>query len=383
MIPYGKQSLDESDYESVAKVLRGDWLTQGPTVKEFESELARVSGARFAVAVSSGTAALHIAYLTAGIGKDHEVITTTNTFVATSNMLLAVGAKPVFCDIDPVMHNIDTKQIEKLITKRTRAIVPVHYSGLPCDMDEILKIARKHKLIVIEDACHALGSAYKGKPIGSLKSDMAVFSFHPVKAITTGEGGAIVTNSKKYYEKLLLLRSHGITKDKAGFNSMIELGYNYRLTDIQAALGLSQIKKLDKFISTRRMIASRYKQALQNLPNIILPGEQANRLSAWHLYPIALTGKILGKQHEVINKLREQGIGAQWHYPAVYLHPYYRKLGYKKGLCPVAEEFCGNEISLPIFPSLTLRDQDKVIKVLTAFVKCIGGPMNRTALNRN
>src|SRR3989344_854405 len=359
MIPYGRQSIDRTDIEALAHVFDTNWLTQGPTVTKFEKKLAQISGAKFAVAVSSGTAALHLAYLAAGIGRNDngrdEVITTPNTFVATTNMLLATGPRPVFCDIDPVTRNLDQRKIESLITKHTKAIVPVHYSGLPCDMDEILRIAKKHKLIVIEDACQALGSTYKNKQIGSLKSDMTVYSFHPVKAITTGEGGAIVTNSKKYYKRLLLLRSHGITKDKHGFNIMTELGYNYRLTDFQAALGLSQLERLSKFVKSRRVIAARYNRKLKNVPNIILPIE--SRESAWHLYPIALAGKLRGKNREVINALRENGIGAQWHYPVVYLHPYYKKLGYKKGQCPVAEKFCSNEISLPIYPGLSEKDQ--------------------------
>ena len=215
MIPYGHQSINKKDIEAVVKVLKSDWLTQGPNVLEFEKALAKYCGAKYAVAVNNGTAALHLAYLTAGLKKGDEVITSPNTFAATANMMMAVGAKPVFCDIHPDTYNIDESKIENLITKKTRAIVPIHFAGQPCKMDEINRIAKKHKLIIIEDACHALGAKYKGKKIGACDfSDMAVFSFHPVKSIATGEGGVILTNDKKYYEKLILLRNHGIYKDK-------------------------------------------------------------------------------------------------------------------------------------------------------------------------
>jgi len=287
MIPYGRQFIDKEDIEAVLKILKSDWITQGPKIQEFEKALAKYCGARYAVVCSSGTAALHLAYLTAGLKKGDEVITSPNTFAATANMLLAVGAKPVFCDIRLDTYNIDESQIEKLIISRTKAIVPVHFAGHPCEMEKISKIAKKHKLLVIEDACHALGAKYKNLKVGSCKySDMAVFSFHPVKSITTGEGGAILTNNEKFYKKLILLRSHGIHKDEKDKNIMTELGYNYRLTDIQAALGISQFKKLDGFIRARRRVIKWYEKELKNIKDIILPQELKDIYSAWHIYVI-------------------------------------------------------------------------------------------------
>ncbi|MEK7068159.1 MAG: DegT/DnrJ/EryC1/StrS family aminotransferase, partial [Patescibacteria group bacterium] len=256
MIPYGHQFIDDSDIKTVTAVLRSDWLTQGPQVRRFEQALAKFCGVKYAVAVSSGTAALHLAYLAVGLRAGDEAITTPNTFAATANMLLAVGVRPVFGDIRADTYNLDESKIEKLITKKTKAIIPVHFAGQPCAMIYIKNIAKKHNLRVIEDACHALGARYRNTAIGSCKhSDLAVFSFHPVKSITTGEGGAIATNSKTYYEKLLLLRSHGMHKGKDGKNVMIALGYNYRITDIQSALGVSQLKKLASFIKRRHQVA--------------------------------------------------------------------------------------------------------------------------------
>lgn len=277
MIPYGHQKINQNDIEEVIKVLKSDWLTQGPKVLEFEEVLAKYCGAKYAIVCSNGTAALHLAYLAAGLKKGDEVITVPNTFAATSNMLLNVGAKPVFCDIRKDTYNIDENKIEKLITKKTRAIVPVHFAGQPCQMQEIKKIARKHKLLVIDDACHALGSSFKNSKIGNCQfADATVFSFHPVKPITTGEGGAVVTGNKKLYEKMVSLRSHGIHKDKKGKNVMTELGFNYRITDIQAALGVSQLKKLDSFIKQRRQIVKWYERELGNVAQIILPEEVKN-----------------------------------------------------------------------------------------------------------
>jgi len=244
IIPYGHQYLDLKDTLSVIKTLWSNWLTQGPTGPDFEKALAKIVGARYAVVVSSGTAALHLAYLASKLKAGDEVITTPNTFVATSNMLLALGVKPVFCDIREDNSNIDESKIESLITEKTKAIVPVHFAGHPCVMEKIWDIAYRHNLIVIEDAAHALGAYYKNQPIGGGKSSMTIFSFHPVKSITTGEGGAIVTNSQELYEKLKLLRSHGVKKDEQGFNIMTDLGFNYRLSDINSALGISQLKKL-------------------------------------------------------------------------------------------------------------------------------------------
>lgn len=351
MIPYGRQSIDASDIDAVVKVLKSDWLTQGPKVLEFEQALARYCGARYAVAASSGTAALHLAYRAADLKGGDEAITTPNTFVATTNMLLEVGAKPVFCDIRLDTYNIDERNIESLITNKTRAVVPVHFAGQPCAMDKIRKISQRHDLVVIEDACHALGARYKHSKIGDCAySDMAVFSFHPVKSITTGEGGAVLTNSKNLYQRLLLLRSHGVKKDKRGFNIMTELGYNYRLSDIQAALGASQIKKIGGFIKKRRQVVKWYQEELAGINAIILPVELKECLSAWHIYVI----RVREPKHRLplYQHLKKHGIGVNFHYPAVYSQPYYRKKGYKSFYLKNEELYQSSCLTLPCFPAL-------------------------------
>ena len=294
---------------------------------------------------------MHLAYLAAGLKKGDEVIVTPNTFVATANMLLSFGAIPKFCDIRIDTYNIDEDKIEKLINGRTEAIVPVHFSGQPCKMDKISKIAKKYQLKVIEDACHALGAKYLNSKIGSCRySDMAVFSFHPVKGITTGEGGAILTNNKKYYEKLILLRSHGIHKDKASKNIMTELGYNYRMTDFQSALGLSQLRKLNRFIKIRRRIVGRYKKELQNIKQIILPFEAKENYSSWHIYVVRTSGA--ADRDRLVKYLKARGIGVNYHYPAVYFQPYYRKNGYKNLSLKNEEIYQNSCLTLPCFPGL-------------------------------
>ncbi|MDO8496881.1 MAG: UDP-4-amino-4,6-dideoxy-N-acetyl-beta-L-altrosamine transaminase [bacterium] len=361
-IHYGRQKIDRDDIEAVVDVLKSDWITQGPKVKEFEQALAKYCNSKYAVAVSSGTSALHLAYLAADLKKGDEIITTPNTFVATSNMILAVGAKPIFCDIRLDTYNIDENKIEKHINKKTKAIVPVHFAGRPCEMDKILRLAKKHKLLVIEDASHALGAEYKNKKIGSL-GDMTVFSFHPVKSITTGEGGAILTNNKNFYEKLILLRSHGITKDKNGFNVMTRLGYNYRLTDIQAVLGWSQLKKIDKFIKLRHSVASWYAQELENIKEIILPVEFTNSRSAWHIYVIRT--KNLETRDSLSKYLKNNGIEVSFHYPAVYSHPFYQKLGYKNLYLPNENIYHRSCITLPLHTHLKKND----IKLISSLIK--------------
>lgn len=362
MIPNGRQLINSSDIRAVTCVLKSDWLTQGPKVLQFENALAKYCGAKYAVAVSNGTAALHLAYLAAGLKRGDEIITTPNTFAATANMILACGARPVFCDIRKDTYNIDEAKIEKLISKKTRAIVPVHFAGCPCEMDEILRIAKKYKLVVIEDACHALGASYHGKRIGGLRSDLAVFSFHPVKSITTGEGGAILTNNKKFYKKMLLLRSHGIEKDKNGFNVMREIGYNYRLTDIQAALGLSQLKRLDNCVSMRHAMFVVYQRELAGVPEIILPQELFAVSSSHHLMIIRV--KKNKERLPLYLFLKKNKIGVNFHYPLVYHHPYYRHLDLKSS-CPVAELYEKTAITLPLFPEL----QDQQIKYIVAKIK--------------
>lgn len=369
MIPYGRQSIRKDDIDAVARVLRSDWLTQGPKIAEFEKALAKHCGAKYAVAVSSGTAALHTAYFAAGLTEGDEFITTPLTFAATANAGLYLGAKPVFADIDG-HGDLDSKEVEKKITKRTKLVSVVDYAGYPAQLDELRKICKKHNLVFVEDACQALGAEYRGKKIG-LVADLTVFSFHPVKSITTGEGGAILTNNKKYYEAMFRFRTHGITKDATmyrnkpegdWYHEMQDLGFNYRMTDFQAALGVSQLKKLDKFIAKRRSIAQQYNRALHELQDkIVLLTEEPGIRSAWHLYPIRLRGALTKKRKEVFDALRNTGIGVQAHHIPVYFHPYYQKIGYKKGLCPKAEAWYHSEISLPIFPGLRTVDQKKVI----------------------
>lgn len=372
MIPYSHQSINEDDIRVVVRVLKSDWLTQGPTVGEFEKRLARFVGSRFAVVFSSGTAALQAAYFAVGIGKGDEIITTPLTFAATANAALWQDAKVVFADIEEDTGNIDPTEVEKKITKHTKAIVPVDYAGLPAKLGELKKIAKRHKLILIEDAAHAFGAEYKGKKIGSI-SDMTMFSFHPVKSITTGEGGAITTNRKDFYERLILFRDHGIVKDAQKFikkspgdwyQEMQKLGLNYRLTDIQAALGVSQLKRLPEFLRKRRAIAARYQKELAGMPHLIVPREPKGFRSSWHLFPLRLAGKLKNKRAEVFRKLRSAGIGVQVHYIPVYRHPYYQKLGYRKKLCPKAEKFYESEISIPLFPTLALKDQIRIIRLL-------------------
>src|SRR3989338_6162027 len=364
MIPYGRQNLNANDKRVVAEVLKSAWLTQGPEVEKFEAALAEKAGARYAVAVSHGTAALHLAYLAAGLGPGDEVITTPNTFVATTNMLLAVGAKPIFADIRSDTANIDETKIEKLITGKTRGIVPVDFAGHPCDYRAIKKLARKHKLILIEDACHALGAKYREQPIGDL-ADLTVFSFHPVKAITTGEGGAVVTNNRHYYEKLKSLRSHGIHKDQDGFNVMTEFGYNYRLTDIQAALGLSQLGRLEKFVSPRHQVVGWYKRELRDCPEIILPRELPNHYSGWHLYVIRV--KNPGVRLPLMNRLKGKGIGVNFHYPTVYSHPYYRQHGYRDICLPNAEIYHQTALTLPLHTLLTKEEVEYISQSIKDF----------------
>jgi UDP-4-amino-4,6-dideoxy-N-acetyl-beta-L-altrosamine transaminase len=363
-IPYGHQSIDGRDINEVVRVLKSDWLTQGPKVKEFEDALCKYTGAKYAIAVSSGTAALHLACLVASIQPKDEVITSPITFVASANCVLYCGGKPVFADIQEDTINIDPEEVKKRITRETKAIIPVHFAGHPCDLQEINQIAKKHNLIVIEDAAHALGAEYKGSKIGSCKySDMTIFSFHPVKAITTGEGGAILSNRRDLYERLIKLRNHGITKDCkwidkkmvgcGWYYEMRELGFNYRLTDIQAALGVTQLKRLDYFLEKRRKIAKIYDEAFANNKFFNTPIEKKYAFSAYHLYPIQLKDKFKHLQKTIFFQMRDMGLGVQVHYIPVYLQPYYKRLGFKKGTCPNAEDFYNGVVSLPIYPALT------------------------------
>ncbi|SHJ02591.1 UDP-4-amino-4,6-dideoxy-N-acetyl-beta-L-altrosamine transaminase [Desulfofundulus thermosubterraneus] len=374
-LPYARQWIEEDDVEAVTRVLRGDWLTTGPTLAEFEKQFAARVGARYAVAFSSGTAALHAACFAAGVGRGDEVITSPITFVASANCALYLGAKPVFADIDPRTYNIDPAEIEKKITPQTKAIIPVHFTGQPCDLDAIHALAEKHNLVVIEDACHALGAEYKGQPIGCL-SDMTVFSFHPVKHITTGEGGMVTTNSGELYQWLLLFRNHGITRDRElmvedqgpWYYEMLDVGYNYRLTDIQAALGLSQLRKLDRFLERRREIARTYNEAFASLPEVEIPYQAPYGRSSWHLYVLALNLNLLKVgRREVFEALRAENIGVNVHYIPVYRHPYYRWLGDPDSCslsgfyCFHAEELYERIITLPLYPAMSDGDVRDVI----------------------
>ncbi len=391
-IPYNRQWIDEDDIKAVVEVLKSDWITQGPAIEKFEKVLADYCGVKYAVALSSGTAALHAAYFVSGIGLNDEIITSPVTFAATANAALYLGARPVFVDIEPDTGNINPGLVKKAITKKTKAIVPVHYGGHPVDLQSVYETAQKYNLLIIEDACHALGAKYKklkaeGKrqnkgndwiKAGSCKySDMTVFSFHPVKHIATGEGGAVLTNNKEYYGKLLMFRSHGITKkgfknapDGAWYYEMQLLGYNYRITDIQAALGISQMKKLEGFIARIREIAEKYGEAFAGNPYFNIPVEKDYASSAYHLYPIRLKDKYKNKKKIIFEKLRSEGLGVQVHYIPVYLQPYYQGLGYKKGLCPGAEDFYQREISIPLYPAM--RDKD-ARHVISKVKKCLEG----------
>lgn len=387
-IPYGRQSLDDDDIEAVVKTLKSDWITQGQTISEFESAITNKTGVRYAVAVATGTAALHCACFAAGIGKGDEIITSPITFAASGNCALFLGASVKLVDIETDTYCMNPQKLEEAITPRTKAIIPIDFAGQPCDMDEINSIARKHELTVIEDAAHSLGAVYKGKPVGAL-APMTIFSFHPVKHITTGEGGMIVTNNKELAEKLMLFRTHGITnndncmilKEQAADNEnssqngknpntrspwyyeMQELGYNYRITDIQCSLGLSQLKKLDRFIARRLEIVQRYNEAFVQSPYLITPYVKPDRQSAWHLYMLRLRlDKMSKKRREVFEQLRVLGIGVHVHYIPLHLQPYYRdKFGYKRGDFPEAEAYYDSALTIPLFPGMTDDDCERVI----------------------
>ena len=368
MIPYGKQTIEQDDIQAVVDVLKSDFLTTGPKIAEFEQIVADYVGAKYAVAISNGTSALHAACFAAGIGPGDEVITTPLTFAASANCVLYCGGTPVFADVDPKTYNIDPEDIRRKITDRTKAIIAVHLAGQPCDMDAIHSIAREHGLIVIEDGAHALGSVYKGKKVGSM-SDMTTFSFHPVKPITTGEGGMIVTDNEEFYKKMVLFRSHGITRDDSmmtrndgpWFYQQFDLGYNYRITDIQCALGCSQMKKLDRFLARRKEIVARYNEAFADCDNIITPYQLSDTESGWHLYIVQVKNC---DRRKVFENMREKGIGVNVHYIPVYMHPYYQEHGYENVHCANAEEIYSHIISLPLYPGLTSEQQDYVIDTL-------------------
>jgi len=380
-LTYGRQWVDENDIDAVVNVLKGNYLTTGPNVGNFEKAVTEYVGAKYGVAVSNGTAALHVACLAAGIKEGDEVITTPITFAASANCVLYCGGTPVFADIDPKTYNISPEEIEKKITNKTKAIIPVDYTGQPADMDRIRKIAEKYNLIVIEDSAHSLGSEYKGKKVGTL-AHMTEFSFHPVKPITTAEGGIVVTDDEELYKKLMLFRSHGITREESllthdegpWYYEQLELGYNYRITDMQCALGISQMKKIDMFTSRRRQIVKIYNEAFKDIAQLITPHEAEYSNSGWHLYVIKLDlSSLKCDRRTIFEALQKENIGVNVHYVPVYLHPYYQRLGYKKGLCPEAEKLYESMITLPLFPKMEDKDVEDVIngvkKVLSYYGK--------------
>ncbi|MFJ7838514.1 UDP-4-amino-4,6-dideoxy-N-acetyl-beta-L-altrosamine transaminase [Lysinibacillus sphaericus] len=366
-IPYGRQYIDEEDIQAVVDVLRSPFLTTGPKIAEFEKSVADYVGVKYAVAFSNGTAALHGACYAAGIGEGDEVITSPITFAASANCVRYMDGTVVFADIDEKTYNIDVNEIEKLITPKTKAIIPVDFTGQPADMDPIMELAKKHQLIVIEDGAHSLGATYKGRKVGKL-ADMTMFSFHPVKPVTTAEGGVIVTDNEEYYKKMLRFRGHGIEQTAYAqeqgnwYYEMTDLGYNYRMTDVQAALGISQMKKLDKFIAKRQALANFYNEQFVNEKKFTVPYQLPNTLSGWHLYTIKLPEHVDRKK--VFEIMREANIGVHVHYIPVYWHPYYAKLGYQKGLCPKAEKWYEHALTLPLHTNLLPDDITKICKII-------------------
>lgn len=369
MIPYGRHCIEKDDIDAVVSALQEDYIATGPGIAEFEKEFAKYVGAKYAVAVSSGTAALHASCFAIGIKEGDEVITTPMTFVASAHCVLYCGGTPVFADIDEKTYNIDPSEIEKKITYRTKAIIPVHFTGQPCDINAIHKLAKKHGLKVIEDAAHASGAEYYGEKIGGL-SDLTVFSFHPVKHMTTCEGGMITTNNEELYRKLKSFRAYCLTKDPVLFQEKNKgpwyyevqgLGYNYRISDVMCALGRSQLKKLDRFVAKRRAVAARYNVELNDTKGIVLPYQAEGCNSSWHLYTIQIED---GRRQEVYAKMKASGIGVDVHYLPVYKHPYYQNNGYQQVCCPNAERVYSQILSIPIFYGLSEEQQTYVIETI-------------------
>jgi UDP-4-amino-4,6-dideoxy-N-acetyl-beta-L-altrosamine transaminase len=381
MIPYGRQTISEADIQAVADVLRSDFLTQGPAVPGFENSVVNYCGAQYALAVNSATSALHIACMALGVGKGDSVWTSPITFVASSNCALYCGASVDFVDIDPHTYNMSATCLADKLAQAEKTgclpkvVIPVHLCGQSCDMEAIHRLSKQYGFKIIEDASHGIGGKYRGEPIGNGRySDITVFSFHPVKIITAGEGGMVLTNDVQLAKRMKLLRSHGITSDAADmiprpseqlwFYQQIDLGFNYRMTDIHAALGLSQMQRLDEFVAMRHALAKRYDEMLRDFP-VVIPWQHSDNYSAFHLYIIRLKLEQIGKTHrDVFETLRAAGIGVNLHYIPVYLQPYYQRLGFKSGYCPEAERYYAEIISLPMFPALTAAEQDQVVSAL-------------------
>ena len=375
---YGHQYIDDADIQAVVEVLKSDYLTCGPKIEELEKKLCAVTGAKYAVVCSNGTAALHMACQAAGIGAGDEMITTPITFAASANCALYCGAKPVFADINEETYNIDPAHVESLTTEKTKAVVAVDYTGQSVELDRLLAHCRKHNLVLIEDGAHVIGTSYNGKKNGSI-ADMTTLSFHPVKTVTGGEGGAVLTNSEEYYQKLLLYRSHGITKNPAKmehepdgpwYYEQVALGMNYRMTDMQAALIISQLDKLPLFMKRRKEIVKAYDEAFSKLPQLFVQKEIPQSDTTRHLYILRIIPeKLKIDRKQFFEALAAENICCQLHYIPVYYFPYYEKLGYQKGLCPKAEKLYEEEISLPLYYAMTDQDVDDVIQAVTKIVE--------------
>ncbi|MDZ8221575.1 UDP-4-amino-4,6-dideoxy-N-acetyl-beta-L-altrosamine transaminase [Nostoc sp. ChiVER01] len=376
-IPYGRQDINQEDIDAVIEVLRSDWITQGPAIDRFEQAVANYCGVKYAVAVSSATAALHIACLAADLGQGDILWTSPNTFVASANCGLYCGAKVDFVDINSNTYNLSVYELESKLAEAEKQgclpkiLIPVHFAGQSCEMEQIAALSQRYGFKIIEDASHAIGGSYQRQPIGCCQfSDMAVFSFHPVKIITTGEGGMVLTNHKELYQRLIRLRSHGITRNPylmqgeshgSWYYQQLELGFNYRMTDIQAALGSSQLQRLDKFVERRQLIAQRYNQLLQDLP-LILPWQHPDSESSWHLYVIRLKLDKINKTHrQVFEELRSTGIGVNLHYIPVHTQPYYQKLGFQLGDFLQVEQYYEEAITIPLYYGLNEESQNKVV----------------------
>lgn len=375
---YGHQYIDDADVKAVSEVLVSDYLTCGPKITELEQRLCALTGAKYAVMCSNGTAALHIAALAAGVGEGDEVITTPITFAASANCALYCGAKPVFADIHPRTYNISPKCVAEKITDRTKAVVAVDFTGQAVELEPLLELCHEKGIVLIEDGAHSIGTKYKGVPVGSI-ADMTTFSFHPVKTVTGGEGGAVLTNRDDLYQKLLLYRSHGITKDERfyqresdgpWYHEQIDLGYNYRITDIQCALILSQLDKLERFAKRRREIVERYNEAFRRLPELFVQEEIAESDTVRHLYILRIVPERLKIDRKgFFEALAAENIACNVHYIPVYRHPYYEKLGYQKGLCPNAEKLYNEILSLPLYYSLSDSDVEDVIAAVEKIVE--------------
>lgn len=377
-IYYGHQYIDEADIQAVVDVLRSDYLTCGPKIGELERKLCELTGAKYAVVCSNGTAALHIACLAAGVGAGDEVITTPITFAASANCALYCGARPVFADIDSETYNIDPVFVEKCVTKNSKAVVAVDFTGQSAKLDELLTICKKNNMVLIEDGAHVIGTKYKSRWNGSV-ADMTTFSFHPVKTVTGGEGGAVLTNSEEYYQKLLLFRAHGITREESllehvsdgpWYYEQIELGYNYRMTDIQAALIISQLDKLERFSNRRKEIVARYDEAFSQLPGIVVQKEIPESDTTRHLYILRIVPEALRiDRRGFFEALAAENVCCNVHYIPTYYFPYYEKLGYRKGICPNAEKLYEEIISLPLYFAMTDEDVESVIEAVSKIAR--------------